>query len=390
MKLQRFEVSNTPHLTVTCHGDLDISGGREGEVAIKAYGHEEDLEVLREGERLTVTARARCKIGCPQGTTLTLQEVHGDLRVRRLDGPVAAEKVQGGAVLKDVGPTAITLTQGDVRAHSVRGDLRLDTVQGDLAVRGVEGLLSSDTVGGDLRASYLEGGLQATVGGDGSLTTDFIPGCEYRLTTGGDATVKFPPQASARVQVSAGGDIRHKVDWVEVREDSGTLSGRVGEGEANVVINAGGDVSFRGKSDSGAFVFNFAVDDDLDIELASMAEDIERSIQAHMARMNAQLEAQLGRIDHEAIRLKAERAAEKVRRKALRAAERARLKAEREQRRWERMSARRPARPTRSPIAHHRTADPITDQERLMVLQMVQEGKITADEAARLLEAMEG
>jgi hypothetical protein len=227
------------------------------------------------------------------------------------------------------------------------------------------------------------------VGGDGSLTTDFTPGCDYGLTAGGDAVVKFPLQASARFQISAGGDIHHKVDWVEVQKGSGALSGRVGEGEANVVISAGGDVSLRSKSDSGAFAFNLTVDDGLDIELESMAEEIERSIQAHMARMHAQLEAQLGRIDQGAIRLKAGRAAEKAQRQALQAAERARLKAERAQRRWERMGARRPARPTRSTV-HHRTADSITDRERSMVLQMVQDGKITADEAARLLEAMEG
>ena len=388
MKIQRFEVSKTPHLTIACWDSLEINGGREGEVAIKVYGDEKDLEVSREGERLTIETRARCKIGCPSGATVTLQAVQGDLRVRRVDGPIAAEAVRGDVVLKDVGPTTVTTSAGDVRVRSVRGDLRLDKVSGDLVVRDVDGMLASDAIGGDLGATHLEGGLRVTLDGDCSLTTDFAPGCDYRLTVGGDAALKFPDQASVRIQVQAGGDIRHKVDWAEVQEDDGTLIGRVGEGEANLEIDAKGDVSLRGKADSGRFVFNLHIDDDLDLELESMAEEIERNIEAHMALMNAELEAKLSHIDHDAIRRKAERAAEKARRKAEQAAERARLKAERAQRRWQRMSAPRPA--PSAPSPGRPAAAAITEEERLKVLRMVQEGKITASEAAQLLEAMEG
>jgi hypothetical protein len=265
----------------------------------------------------------------------------------------------------------------------VQGDLRLDQVGGDLSVRGVEGLLACRTVGGDLRASHLGSGLEATAGGDGSLTTAFTPGCDYQLKTGGDIIVRFPDKASARFQVNAGGDIRHRVDWVEISQDARALSGLVGEGAASVELAAGGDVSLRGRSDSRAFAVSLVIDDDLDAELESMAEQIERDIEAHMARLDAQLEAKLGRIDHDAIRLKAE----KARRKAEQAAERARLKAERAQRRWRRVS---PAQPPHPPRPARPSAQPVSNEERMKVLQMVQEGTISAEDAARLLEAMEG
>jgi hypothetical protein len=395
MKIQRFEVSGTPHLTITCHGDLDVNGGREGEVAVKVYGREDELQTQREGEHITIEARARCKVGCPRGTTLTLQSVKGDLRVRRVDGPIAAESAQGDVVLKEVGPATISNSGGDVRVRLVSGDLRLERVGGDLTVRGVDGLLAFGQVGGDLSAAYLEGGLEGTVGGDSALRTDFTPGCDYRVRTGGDAALKFPTNASASFQISASGDISHKVDWAEVEEDSRSLSGKVGEGEAKVEISAGGDVALRSRSDSGAYVFSFDLEEEgLDMELESMTEAIERNIEAQMARLNAQLEAQLSRIDHEAIRRKAVQAAEKVRVKAERAAERARMKAERAERRWERMEPQRLTRPQRPkhpgmPPARP-TREPVGEEERLMVLRLVQEGKISSEEAARLLEAMEG
>jgi hypothetical protein len=242
-----------------------------------------------------------------------------------------------------------------------------------------------------LNASHVEGGLEASVDGDSSLRTDFTAGCDYRLTTAGDVSVKFPANADARMSVTADGDIHHRVDWVEVDESAHTLKGRVGEGEANVVFAAGGDASLKSRPDVGAFVFSYALEDEeLDLELESMAEAIERNIEAHMARLNAELEAKLSRVDHDAIRRKAVRAAETARRRAERAAERARLKAERAQRRWERMGERPPSPPPPGGRPPRRQSDPISEEERMMVLKMLQDKKITTDEAAKLLEALEG
>ncbi len=391
MKLQRFEVSNAPHLTLTCHADLEIAGGREGELALKAYGGDEDLQVQREGEKFTILSRARCKIGCPAGASVTVQSVHGSFRIRGVDGPVAIDQVFGNTVLKDVGPTTLVTAKGNVRARFIRGDLQVKQVAGNLSVRGVEGMLVSEATRGNLTAAYLQGGLDATVSGNAILTTDFSPGRSYNLAADGSVTLKLSTDANARFQIQAAGGIHHKnIEWNEIQSERDRLTGRIGAGDASVAIDANGSVTLRGKGDPEAFVLHFAVDDDdLDLELESMAEELERNIEAHMARMNAQLEAKLSRIDHEAIRRKAEQAAEKARVKAQRAAEQARLNAERAQRRWERVDARRPSPPV-PPPPPARPVDSITEQERLMVLRMVQEGKISADEAARLLEAMEG
>ncbi len=391
MKLQRFEVSDAPHLTIkSCQGDLDVSGGRRGEIAIKAYGGEEDLQVSKEGEHLVLEVKARCKIGCPHGTTLSVGTVQGGLRVREVDGPIAAETVQGDLVLKEVGPTTTTTVQGDLRGRAVRGALSLENVNGDLSARGVEGLLSAKNVAGDLRTAGLEGGLDANVIGDASLKTDFAAGCDYSLTTGGDASLRFPEGASASIQATAGGDLHHNVDWVAVTEGDGMISGTVGDGEAQVTITAGGDVGLRGAGTGKEAFISISIGDDMDLELGqfeSMAEEIERSLEEQMARMGEKLEEKLSRIDHDAIRLKAEQAAEKVRRQAERIAERARMRAERSRRQWERVGGQPPKAPKR-PTPPKAKAEPVSDQERIMILRMVQEGKITAEEAAKLLKAM--
>jgi DUF4097 and DUF4098 domain-containing protein YvlB len=432
MKVQRFEVAEELDLTIVCHSDLSVNGGREGELVIKAYGSEEDLEVQRDGNEFFITSRAGCKVACPRATALTLNQVSGDTRVRRISGAITAEHLSGDASLGDVGSIALNEVSGDARIRTADGDLELEKVfgdlrlrsvngdirfgqvsgdvsargvqgslsgtgvSGDLSVRGVAGLVACDSVSGSVDAAFLDGGLEVSASGNASLKTDLASGCTYNIAAHGNVAVTLPIHANARFEIDSSSKINHNVDFDEIEEASrNRLVGRIGDGEASVSIKASGAVSLRCKSEAEDFIFGFepSEEEELGLELESMAEEIERNIEAHMARLNAQLEQELSRIDHTALHLKSEkaaiRAAEKARRKAEHAAERTRIKAERAQRRWERVGSVRPAPPS-PPASQRRQADPITEEERLMILEMVKDGKITSSEAASLLEALEG
>ncbi len=88
----------------------------------------------------------------------------------------------------------------------------------------------------------------------------------------------------------------------------------------------------------------------------------------------------------EKVELKAEGIAERARQQAERNAERARMRADQAERRWQRASGQRST-PSPAPAP---TPTPGDDkrEERLSILRMVEEGKITADEAAKLLSAL--
>jgi hypothetical protein len=99
-----------------------------------------------------------------------------------------------------------------------------------------------------------------------------------------------------------------------------------------------------------------------------------------MTELATRLESGLARIDAEPIRRRVEEATEEARRKAEQAAERARMRAERAERRWRRASGERP-RPEPKPAS---------DEERLRVLRMLEEGRLTPEQASELLAALEG
>jgi hypothetical protein len=130
-------------------------------------------------------------------------------------------------------------------------------------------------------------------------------------------------------------------------------------------------------------------------DLEDIGPMVEARVGEAMAELQVRLEQGLGQIDGDKLRFKieraaeksaraAERAAEEVRRAAEREAQKARMRAERSQRRWERASGRKP-RPQPRP-----QPEPVSEEEQLRVLRMVEQGKITPEQAADLLEAMKG
>jgi hypothetical protein len=387
---QSFETSATPHITVTeCLGNLVVRGTEERQMTLRLQGEADDAILEREGETFTLKTRVNCFLTCPPATTLTVGAAQGNLKVERVDGPVTIDTVHGNANLRGVGPTAVEQTWGNLSVRQAAGNMNAQTVRGNARVRQVEGSLSLGQVGGNLTAGGLQGGLAAEqVRGNVRLGPPFSPGSAYRLKANGSLTVRLPADASLHLALRAGGRVRSGVFGLTLQEADGETSGVLGAGEASLEAQVDGSVSLRTLEPEGAaegLPFDFVAD------LEGLGAQIEARVADAMTEMEARLEESLGRIDSDKIRRQAEqasertlraagRAAEQVRRAADREAERARLRAERSERRWRRASGRRP-RPRQ---------EPATDEERMRVLRLVEEGRVTPEQAADLLAALEG
>ena len=399
---QTIETSATPHVTVTeCLGNLMVRGSEERQVTIQVQGGASNAALEREGETFTLVARAGCLISCPPATTITVGTVRGNLKIKGVEGPVTIGTVHGNVNLRAVGPTALEQASGNLSVRQVVGDLRVQTLRGNARVHQVEGSLSLSQVDGNLVAEGLQGGLAAEqVRGNVRLGPPFSPGATYRLSANGNLTVHLLADASLHLALRAGDGVRSRISDLTLEEAEDETRGILGTGEASLEAQVGGRVYLRplepGEGPAEGLPLDFVAD------LEGLGAQIEARVAEAMAGMAARLEESLSHIDSEEIhrrverateqalraagrageraRREVERATERARREAEQEAERARLRAERAERRWRRVSGRRP-RPKQ---------EPATDEERMRVLQLVEEGKITTKQAADLLAALEG
>ena len=398
-----------------CQGDLVLRGGDEPELKIQSQEALAEGIVQQSGDTVHLSELPKCRLFVPRqavvvigqvagdlradglaslevdhvggdlrvkGGTIHARQVQGDFTANELAGNVTLDAASGDVSLREVtGDAVIHLAGGDLRVRQIGGALRVDEVQENVSARNLTGVLELGHVGGDVVLVNLRGGVETQqVDGEVVLKSELASGTRYNIQARGDVVLKLPLQTSARLVLEApSGEITSTVPLDIEEEIVGRLVGTLGGADkrADVFLHTtGGSITLR----------PLTVFEDRTAEQASLGfdpETIAELVQTHVA-------ASLGTSDvDEFVRREAERAlqrAERARAKAERAAERAQRhierQAEKAAKRW-RVSWR----GKRS--VPRRAAEPVTEAEHLAVLKMLEEGKITAEEASKLLEALE-
>jgi hypothetical protein len=290
------------------------------------------------------------------------------LRVLQVKGALAVNVINGDAMLHDVGPVVVKAVQGDLSLRDAGGDVQIEVVRGDAKLKRMAGSVAINKVAGDLVASDLGGGVAINmVGGDASLQTSLIAGQSYAVKTGGDVIFRVET-GGGQFALNCKGDLRVRLPMTNWTGTDRSANGTYGDGAAQVALIANGDLLVLPASTGVPFD-----PDALSEQVESMIESAMSQFETQMSQVQRDLEQRFGKFDKQA-----EKAAER----AARSADRAKRRAERAAGSWGFAAGRPPVPPTPS--------EPVTDQERLLILKMVEDGKITADQAAQLLAALEG
>jgi DUF4097 and DUF4098 domain-containing protein YvlB len=428
------EFSRKVHVHIDgCQGDLALRGRDQPELEIRSL---EDLaeDVIEQAEdTFHLPELPQCRLFVPRQATVVVGHVVGDLKADGLIGDLEVNKVDSGvrveggtlpgdfgsdeltgnvkldSALGDVslrevaGDAVVRLTGGDLRARQIGGALQAEEVHGDVRVRNLTGVLELGHVAGDAILVNLRGGAEVRqVDGDVVLKTELVPGARYSVRARGNVVLRIPLETGAHLVLEAPAGEIHSTISLEVKEKAaGRLVGTLGRADkrAEVLLHTtGGNITLRPlttSEDRTTDQINLGFDPE------AIAEMVRAHVVASLGTSNVdefvhrETERALRRAER--ARAKAERAAERAQAKAERAAERARarveLAEERAQRHMERQmekAGKRGRGARRKKWAFHQTSEPVTEEERAAVLKMLQEGKITAEEANQLLEALEG
>jgi len=397
-----FPTGEAPEITIlSIGGDLRLVGGDLNQFQAEANS-QDDLTAEQVAEGVRLTCRSDATVCVPRRARVTVQNVRGDVKARALDGTLDIQTVSGCLTLRHTGAVSAAQVNGDVDAKRVDGALKLGTVAGSVNVRGVSGEMEVE-VRGDLALNQVSKSIRARAGGDIDLRHCLAPGAEYTLEAGGDVRLRAEPGIWARFEMQAGGEV-----IVRVPEGQGegnakhrvvTLGqGGAGEAPARVMARAGGDVVLGGSMATAEM-------DDLGEDISRLADEyaaqIETQVHSHMAELERQLAERLAKVNVSAgtVDVHGAEVAARVREAVERASDKARRKAEAMQRKMERQTARsrydwsrRSETPPRGPGAAPAApaAEPVSEEERMVILRMLAEGKISVDEAEKLLAALEG
>ncbi len=401
------EVGRNPHILVEhVLGSLRVKGWDSGEIRVDAE-HDDTLKL----DHLKGQVKIRCESGCvlriPEGSTLEVRQVEGEFSLKSVEGEVSIGSVLGQVILKNCGPVKIKQIEGALTAKQVEGDLTAESVIGPAMVQDVEGALVLPSVEGNLTLKGSVLSLKAKVLGNAFLRFEPEPGASYQLQSEGYVDCRVPSRVSAKVTLmSEGGTIRVRAagDKQTVRAERHEFT--LGDGNGTIELKAIGRVDFDAASDQRDPDLEFDIDADWVPEVAGLAEEITQqvteqieaqieSLTEQLAGFSSQFE-EIGPRGEEAVR-RAERKLAATQRNLQRKLAAAQRRAERktqEAARHARHTAHRSHREGRRSVNVFGTPqaknDPVSDAERMMILQMVQDKKIGVQEAETLLAALEG
>jgi len=158
----------------------------------------------------------------------------------------------------------------------------------------------------------------------------------------------------------------------------------LGDGGATVLLSAGGELRFIGEEEDYVFNLGAQIEEELEARLSSLEEKLAQQFEGLDERLQAHSERFAEQAAHFATHAahQAERQVERARRSLDRRKVKSR-KRDFGEGRFAWGFPPEPPKPPRPPV------EPVREEERLMILRMVQENKITIEEAERLLAALE-
>jgi len=339
----------------------------------------------------------------PQNIPVRIEHIGGDAFLSGIPSRLEIQKVGGDLLVEKCAQVDLAIAGGDLTARMISGPFNIQKVSGDLRGEELAGGLSVESVGGDARFQAAGGGLRLRVGGDLILALPVAGSEEVVLKAGGDITLFVAAQVGAQLDLSSGGrDICIEVGGNRIQSDDPVFVTKLGDGSRPLRARAGGDIQVRDEA------WN---EDDLSEEFDQQLEEWEKwkSNQGTRQMDWNNLESR--------IRNRAEAGARRAEGRVREAMERVERKTRREGMfgnfNWGNFNPQPPARPPAPaapvpPMAPQPFGDTtsqyaqgvstpdypeqsgVSNDERMLVLKMLQEHKITLEEAEELLKSLEG
>jgi hypothetical protein len=354
------ELGARPHIRVEMvRRDLRVQAGDGQEVLLRSGSDTTEVEQVDGVTVIRTPASLRLQL--PPDSILEIGQVGGDLAMEGLQRDCHIGQVGGDARIEHSAGLLIDRVGGDCLARMVQGDIVLKAAGGDVVLEQVSGSAKVSGAGGDVVLGEMGGEIQVAVGGDATVNLQAGLSGEIEISSGGDSYCRLPAQPSISASLTAGGDLRvtgsdvPSVDWGQAEFE---LHG----GDHRFMVSAGGDLWLAlGESD----------------EIPVGMADIGGTIAAKVGEKIAEMEAALSAMGAELNGVSSELISDRVQRIVDRAVKR-----------HEHLEAR---------VSLHEALEKgfarsagASDEERMKVLQMLEEKVITVEQAEELLEALEG
>ena len=393
-----------PIIHLKAYGGVQLTGVEEQHVQCDIDSLELATLIEKDGN-VYITVNASCSLEVPVSSSLVIERGMGSVQVANINNKITIDKVLGNLVLLSIDGAKIGKVGGNFSVKDASGLIQIEKVAGNLVVgevgsfscekvggncyaRGVKGDFSLGKGGGNFKGEDLRGETQVSkIGGDflargidlrdnlsvgGEIAlSDFRFADEIRLRAGGDIELSLTDAVNnARIAIRSGEgeiEIQTRDDRLEIFE--GLYTYQLGNGDHHLEVAAGGKVLINDQSDEAENILG-DLSEYFEFEESAFSELIQERIDAATRKAEAKVKSAEIRLEEIRERVEKQRGFD--------------LNLDLDDPEGE-VRPKPPAPPVIRPTGRKG----VSDEERLMILKMLQDHQITVDEAETLFRAME-
>jgi hypothetical protein len=396
-EISQLEISSTG-------GSLYLSGWSRDEIRIRDFSDENALKKTK--TKLKLSFQSDGLISIPHQLSVSVGTIARDGIVKGIEGSLKISTVGGDLTLSDVQKSTAESVGGDVFAKRLQDDLLIKKVGNDCLIEDLQGQLSLEQVGGDIQINRVAGGIAVQAGGDGQINFSPVPWQAYQVNTAGDLSIGLPDDCNAEFSLKSGSsDITIKLGNIDEKIDQPEIKKVIGEGGAVIMLTAGGKLHLSSDKYSWFSGMDISVD-----ELEDLAADFSSQtvgqIKNHLGNLEVDLRESLsglsesldslGLSDENLKELKdqleesSRLAVQKAEAAAVKASARIEKNIAKAQRKARKLKRKSSEFDLSKFLSDQVEEQEVSEKERLLILEMLQEKKISPDEADELLKALEG
>ncbi len=392
--------SNNPVVHLKAYGGVRIQGVDQTEVQCEIDAPQL-ATLMEEKGHVYITANSSCKLTIPTGSSIEIEKGMGSISIENIKNHIQIEKALGNLVLSNVNSAKVEKVGGNFSVRKATGEIRLEKVGSSLVAESIQSL-RCDKVGGQCLVKDVAGDFSLEKAG-GRFTAQGIQGLMTVYKVGGafnvaGVTLNDDVRAGGNIHITkltlnknielhAGGDIDVEFDEdfpgaslemnsgayhirIKLGQDNLDIGDKVyeyqfGEGKRDLYLVAGGEIKVGDEVDEdedivGDLSSHFAYEESAFNELIQeRVESATRHAEAKMKAAEIRLEQIKDRVEkHRGFNIKVH------------------------------LDDINPIPPV-PPVTRTVGKKGPTDEERLMILKMLQDKRITVDEAEALFKALE-
>jgi hypothetical protein len=233
-------------IVVKAHGNLDIIGWDRPEVGITT-----DINVQKirhEKNLLRLLFVEDCELSVPQTASLIIERVSENVRMRDIQKLVTVNRVQGNLTVRNACQINISRVSEDCLLENIEGEVEIGRVGETLKGKNIQASIKVERVSGQVRLHGLGSGVDIRSGDsiEASLTESNQQ--EIFLKASENIFLHLPVNPDVALQVKSGGEsIELDTGDIQKKLNEPRCEMRIGNGSQKVVLDAGNRVKVTGE-----------------------------------------------------------------------------------------------------------------------------------------------